>query len=84
MYGPKLPKRYYLEFITLVLQQNKNIMDYEPQTMSEREMDVRLELFKKELMNVIESVDNAAMDTKKILEAVDARITKTCLEYGCS
>jgi hypothetical protein len=51
------------------------VQEYEPQTMSEQEMDERLDLLEHEFDVVAGSMDIITASTEKILQALDARIT---------
>ncbi|HEY0964263.1 MAG TPA: hypothetical protein VGE31_00510 [Candidatus Paceibacterota bacterium] len=51
-------------------------MEYEPQTMSEREMEKRLQLFEKEFRILTESMDIISTKTGVILQALDIRLNE--------
>lgn len=50
-------------------------MDHEPQTMSEDDMNKRLELFAREFKLVAESMDVISIRTERILQELDLRIS---------
>ena len=52
-------------------------MEYEPQTMSERDMNKRLQLFENEFHSLTESMDIITARTETIIQALDIRINKT-------
>ena len=51
-------------------------MEYEPQTMSDKDMDKRLQLFEKEFRTLTESMDIFTAKTGTILQALDIRLNE--------
>jgi hypothetical protein len=51
-------------------------MEYDPQTMSEREMEKRLQLFENEFHALTESMDIITTKTSTMLQALDIRLNE--------